>query len=126
MPDEEIAVLEAALREAQLSADIEALDRLISDDLLFTGPDGTLATKADDLSSYRNGIVRFTTHDPDELRVRRVGANVAIAALRTRLEGTVAGTAFAGVFRYTRIWSREETGNWQIVAGHVSAVPAND
>ena len=38
--DPEIVALEAALRSAQLSADVEALARLISDDLLFTGPDG--------------------------------------------------------------------------------------
>ena len=42
-PDAELAAMEAELRAAQLSADVAALDRLIADDLLFTGPDGASA-----------------------------------------------------------------------------------
>ncbi len=42
-PDPEIIALEEALRSAQLAADMPLLDRLIADQLLFTGPDGQLA-----------------------------------------------------------------------------------
>ena len=38
--DAHIAALEAELRAAQLTADVAALDRLISDDLLFTAAVG--------------------------------------------------------------------------------------
>src|SRR3982750_4193895 len=51
-PDDEIVALEARLRDAQLSADVEVLDKLIHEDLLFTGPDGQLATKAQDLEAH--------------------------------------------------------------------------
>src|SRR4029450_1916813 len=90
--DPEIVALEAALRAAQLQADVQALTRLISDDLLFTGPDGQLGTKAQDLEPHGSGVVRFRSHVPEELRVRRVGAEVAVTALRARLEVEVAGT----------------------------------
>lgn len=80
--DPEIAALEAELRAAQLGADVTALNRLIADKLLFTGPDGRLGTKAQDLEAHSSGVVRFRSHEPEELRVRRVGKNVAIAALR--------------------------------------------
>jgi hypothetical protein len=33
------------------------------------------------------------------------------------------GVAFAGPFRYTRVWRAQGNG-WRIVAGHVSAVLA--
>ena len=124
-PDAEIAALEAELRAAQLGADVAALDRLIADDLLFTGPDGALATKADDLAAYRDGVMRVASHEPEALRVRRVGADVAVAALRARMTGSYAGTPFAGVARYTRVWARED-GRWRIVAGHVSVTPLDD
>ena len=91
MIDTEIAALEAELRAAQLASDVDALDRLISEHLLFTGPDGGLATKADDLTAYRDGIMRVTSHEPQDLRVRRVGADVAVVALRTRLAGATPG-----------------------------------
>src|SRR5688500_2216494 len=122
MADAEIAALEAELRAAQLAADVAALDRLISDDLLFTGPDGALATKAEDLTAYREGVMRVTAHEPRDLRVRRVGADVAIVALRTRMAGSYAGTPFDAIARYTRVWAREG-GRWRIVAGQVSVVP---
>jgi ketosteroid isomerase-like protein len=122
-PDPEIVTLEARLRDAQLAADMDALDALISDALLFTGPDGRLATKADDLAAYRSGAVRFHAHEPEELRVRRVGADVAVSALRARLTVQAGGTRFQGTCRYTRVWAREAGGPWRVVGGHVSEVP---
>lgn len=121
-PDPEIVALEADLRAAQLAADVAALDRLISDDLLFTGPDGQLATKAQDLESHASGAVRFREHEPEELRIRRVGASVAVTSLRTRLTVEVSGTVHQGTFRYTRVWARDHDRKWRVVAGHVSQV----
>jgi glutamate transport system ATP-binding protein len=37
---------------AQLRADVETLDALIADTILFTGPDGQLGTKAQDLAAH--------------------------------------------------------------------------
>jgi ketosteroid isomerase-like protein len=123
-PDAEIVALEAEIRAAQLSADVAALDRLISEQLLFTGPDGQLGTKTQDLEAYGSGIVRFHSHEPEELCVRRVGADVAVVALRARLAVEVAGTLMGGTYRYTRIWARERGAAWRVVGGHVSEVPA--
>jgi ketosteroid isomerase-like protein len=120
--DPEIVALEAQIRGAQLGADVAALETLLSDDLLFTGPDGQLGTKAQDLEAHRSGVVRFREHEPEELRVRRVGTDVAIAALRTRLAVDVAGKLSRGTYRYTRVWAREDGGRWRVVGGHVSLV----
>jgi ketosteroid isomerase-like protein len=122
-PDPEIVALEARLRAAQLAADVGALDALIADALLFTGPDGRLGTKAQDLAAHGSGTVRFRAHEPEELRVRRVGADVAVTALRARLAVEVSGTPFRGTYRYTRVWAREAGGPWRVVGGHVSEVP---
>ena len=124
--DPEIAALEAELRAAQLGSDVAALDRLIADDLLFAGPDGQLATKAQDLAAHRDGVVRFRAHEPEELRVRRVGADVAVVSLLTWLDVEVGGASFRGSCRYTRVWAREGGGPWRIVAGQVSPVPDNN
>jgi len=121
--DPEIVELEARLRAAQLAADVAALDRLIAEDLLFTGPDGSLGTKEQDLAAHASGAVRFREHEPEELRVRRVGANVALTALRARLMVEVGGVEVRGTYRYTRVWTRDGGGSWRVVGGHVSAVP---
>ena len=120
--DPEIVVLEARLRMAQLGADLTALDDLISDDLLFTGPDGQLGSKVQDLEAYRSGTVKFIEHVPEELRIRRVSADVSISALRAQLTVDVAGSLSRGTYRYTRIWAREDDQAWRVVGGHVSLV----
>lgn len=109
-------------RQAQLDADVAALDRLISAELLFTGPDGQLGTKAQDLEAHGSGVVRFLSHEPEELRVLRVRDDVAVSALRARLRVRVAGETAEGVYRYTRVWARED-GAWRVVGGHVAPVP---
>lgn len=119
----EIIAAEAQLRDAQLAADVEALDALISDNLLFTGPDGQLASKADDLSAHRSGAVKFVEHEPESLDVRPVTATVVMTALRARLTVDVGGNRVEGVYRYTRVWARDDVGAWRVVGGHVSAVP---
>jgi ketosteroid isomerase-like protein len=120
--DPEIVALETRIRAAQLDADVEALDALLSDKLLFTGPDGRLGTKAQDLDAHRSGVVRFRAHEPKELRIRRVGTNVAICALLAELVVEVNGAMTRGTYRYTRVWAQESTGPWRVVGGHVSQV----
>src|SRR4051812_3204396 len=114
--DAEIVTLEAALRTAQLAADVDALDRLIADELLFTGPDGQLATKAQDLAAHRSGTLRIREHVPTELRIRRLGPDAAIVALRTRLTVDLQGSTITGTYRYTRIWAREQA-QWRVAGG---------
>lgn len=120
--DDVIVALEEELRAAQLSADADALDRLIDQSLLFTGPDGALATKEQDLEAHRSGLVRFVAHEPEDLRIMRIGDTVAIAALRARLAVEVNGTVVRGTYRYTRVWARDDAGAWRVVGGHVSQV----
>jgi ketosteroid isomerase-like protein len=122
-PDPEVVALETRLRAAQLQVDGDALAALLSEDLLFTGPDGQLAGKADDLAAHRSGAVRFRVHEPQELRVRRQGGGVALTALRARLVVEVGGTRVAGIYRYPRVWAREADGAWRVIGGHLSALP---
>lgn len=39
----------------------------LAEDLLFTGPDGNLGTKAQNLAAHGSGTVRFRGHEPEEL-----------------------------------------------------------
>ena len=119
--DAPLLAAEWALRRAQLEGDVAALDRLIDDELVFTGPDGAIHGKQDDLAVHRTGIVRITRLAPSEERVQRFG-EVAVVSVRMDMAGTFHGAAFEGPYRYTRVWCLRSDG-WRIVAGHVSAVP---
>jgi ketosteroid isomerase-like protein len=122
LPVDSLRACEAALRQAQLTSDVAALERLVDDALVFTGPDGATYGKQDDLDAHRTGMVHITRLEPSEEHIQRFG-RIAVVSVRMEMAGTFRGTPFAGPFRYTRVWC-ERTDGWRIVAGHVSAVVA--
>lgn len=65
-------------------------------------------------------MVRITRLEPSEERIQRFGP-IAVVSVRMEMSGTFEGAAFAGPFRYTRVWCARREG-WRIVAGRVSAV----
>ena len=111
---------EEALRQAQLASDVQELDRLVDDELVFIGPNGAVYGKQDDLDAHRRGLIRITRLEPSEESIKRFGS-IAVVSVRMEMTGTFEGAAFAGPFRYTRVWRAGPTG-WRIVAGHVSAI----
>jgi ketosteroid isomerase-like protein len=121
VPSEDgLQVAESELRRAQFTNDVEALDRLLDDALVFTGPDGALYGKADDLHAHRHRWLRLTRLEPGEEHVQRFG-DIAVVSVCMRMAGSFKDTPIDGSYRYTRVWSKRPDG-WRIVAGHVSAV----
>ena len=59
----EIEIADQKLRSAMLASDVQTLDQLIDDDLLFIGLDGSVLTKEDDLGFHRSGEQRITALD---------------------------------------------------------------
>ncbi len=119
--DDEILACEAELRRAQLAADVAALDRLLDDVLVFTNIDGTLASKADDLSAHRSGRLRITRMDPSDRRMLHLGTT-SVVSVRMNAEAIMNGVPVTATLRYTRIWHKRTEG-WRLVAGHMSTVP---
>lgn len=116
---EQIQQVEQRLLTAMLNSDVDELDVLLSDELLVTGPDGRLVGKADDLAAHRSGLLRIKTMVPQEVTLKRLSDAVAVVFALIALEGTFQEQPFAGHYRYTRVWSKQN-GHWQIVAAHIS------
>ncbi len=116
-----IRAMEERLWRAQISADVEAFDELIADDLLVTGLSGSLETKAGDLHQHRSGALKITKLEPLDLRVRVVPGG-AITSVKMDAAALVAGKLTAATLRYTRVWI-SEGDRWQIAGGHMSVVP---
>jgi ketosteroid isomerase-like protein len=117
----QIRACEARLSAAMLASDVTELDALIADDLLFAGPRGELATKAMDVELHRTGATQFHEVVPKTLDIRVWSEQFVLASAKTFVRGTYLGSAFAGEYRYTRIWRNSDTG-WQIAGGSVSAM----
>jgi ketosteroid isomerase-like protein len=115
-----IRAVEERLWKAQLSADADALDELIADDLLFTGLTGSLETKAADLQQHRSGALKITKLEPLDFRVRAIPGG-AITSVKMDAAALIGGKPTSAILRYTRVWIVED-GNWRIAGGHMSAV----
>lgn len=122
MTDDPILAREAELREAMLTNDVAALDRLIDDALMFVALDGSVVGKEEDLAAHRARRLRLVSLEPSDRHVQRHGP-VAVVTVRMALAGTWDGAPASGVYRYTRVW-RERPDGWRIVAGHLSVVPS--
>lgn len=125
MTDATAGLLEAEgrLQAAQLAADADALDRLLDDRLVFTGPDGRLYTKRDDLEIQRSGRQRLTRVDAEEVTALVDGTTGVTWFLGT-VAGVFLGDEFSQRVRYTRTWVRSDEHGWRVLAAHVS--PAAD
>jgi ketosteroid isomerase-like protein len=121
--EHQITVAEERLRLAMLASDSEALDELISPDLIFTNHLGQVLGKQADLELHRSGVLKFYTLEPSETQVKASGQH-AIVSVRMKLTGDYGDTQFSADLRFTRVWCRSAGDTWQIVAGHSSAVQA--
>ncbi|MGC5011190.1 nuclear transport factor 2 family protein [Streptosporangium sp. DT93] len=117
---EELREAERRLQAAQLAGDVEALDGLLHERLVFTGPpDGRCrpGAKELDLENHRSRAQVLTKVAQEDLTVLVEGRTGVTCFLGT-LEGTFAGRPFAGRLSYTRTWVHEDGTGWRILAAH--------
>ncbi len=116
---DELREVERRLQAAQLAGDVVALDRLLDDRLVFTGPDGELFSKQDDLQAQGTRQV-ITKVSEEELNLL-VDGRTGITWFLGTLEGVFDGTPFSARLRYTRTWIHDDNYGWRIVAAHTSS-----
>ncbi|MGW5355707.1 nuclear transport factor 2 family protein [Streptomyces sp. NPDC004031] len=121
-PETELREAERRLRTAVLAGDADALDALLDDRARYTGPDGGVLTKADDLAAHRSRTLVVEAFDQEELTVT-VAGTTGVTYVLAALRGTAAGEPFAARLRYTRTWVRGSDG-WRVLAAHAGAVAA--
>ena len=119
--DDEILAREEELRRAQLASDVEALERLLDDRLMFVSLNGAVVTKNDDLSLHRSGRFRITRMEPMERCILHLG-ETCIVSTKMDSAAILDESPIEAILRYTRVWHRK-SGEWRVVAGHMSTVP---
>lgn len=115
-----IIELEERLRLAMLNSDVAELDELISPDLLFTNHVGVLISKEDDLSAHASKLLVFESLDLSQSKIL-IHRDSAVVSVKADIQGYYNGQPANGLFRFTRFWSNT-SGEWQVIAGHSSAI----
>lgn len=112
-----IVDLEEKLRLAMLSSDVEMLDQLISDELVFIAPNGSIASKKMDLAAHESGFQKITKLAPSEQKIH-ISDNFAVVTVKMQIEGTYADSNISGCYQYLRTWVKHND-SWQIISGAV-------
>ena len=105
--------LEEVWRTAQLSADVDAMDKLLSDDYVGITMAGQIVTKVQQLDRMRNRNLVLSKIELDDVKVKLIGSTAIVTSL-AEVDGTNDGTPMHGTYRYTRVYSRLPSGNWKI------------
>ena len=118
--EKQIIEVEEKLRKAMLSSNIDALDKLLSPNLIFTNHFGLVISKSDDLEAHKKGDFKINSLTISE-QIIRLSGPVAIVSTHAHISGIYKGTPTSGNFRFTRVWQKE-TAVWQVTAGHSNMI----
>lgn len=119
-PRQQIIEMENRLIQAMKTSNVQELDALIADDLIFTGHDGKMYTKEMDLKAHREkGIEIFSLETSEQ--IIHIEDGVAIVSVRKDISGSYFGDIEVGIYRFTRVW-KLRNGDWKIIAGHSTQV----
>ena len=105
--------------QAQIGADVVALDRIYADDFVGVGPSGTVRTKTQVISDFTSGALKFQSITTDEVQIR-VYENAAVETGLSTMVGQDKGKAVPRDTRFTRVWVKQQ-GRWRLVANHYSS-----
>jgi ketosteroid isomerase-like protein len=118
----EIDRLEDVWRDAILKQNVAAMDALLADDYMGITASGTLQTKDQTLANLRAGKLHLTALDISDRKVRFYGTTALVTSL-AEVQGANADGDITGSFRYTRVYARDERGEWKIVSFEASRIP---
>jgi len=106
--------------QAQINADVSALDRLYADDFIGVGPSGAVRTKPQVLSDFKSRELKFQSITTDDIQVR-IYDNTAVETGRSTMIGQDKGKALPRDNRFSRVWIKRQ-GHWQLVLNHYSTL----
>lgn len=101
--EEQILQAEEKLLRSIKESDVQQLDKLLHNDLLFILPTGEIITKDLDLQAYGSGKMKIREINCRDQTINIIGDS-AVVSVMIRLKGEAFGQPIEGEFRYLRIW----------------------
>lgn len=130
--EQEILAQEEHLTLATRQLDLDALDRIYADDILFTGVTGATCNKASLMDEARRGHLErqaaadtrhfVGSYDKSDLKVVAHG-DTAVTSWRFVITIHNNGQDIRRAYRTTNVWMRRQPG-WQVIAGHTASLDA--
>ncbi|MEB4887442.1 MULTISPECIES: nuclear transport factor 2 family protein [Priestia] len=111
---------EEMLRSAMLSNNVELLEELLSDELIFVNHFGQWLSKEQDINAHRSKSLDIAGIEVLEQEIK-LFQELAVTVTKVALNGSlVTGEAVGGEYSYTRIW-KDVGGKLKVVSCHCSS-----
>jgi len=130
--EQEILAQEERLTRATRELDLDALDGIYADDILFTGVTGATCGKSNLMDEARRGVAErqaaaqarpfVASYAKDDVRVVAHG-DTAVTSYRFVVTIKGPGQEIQHRCRTTNVWMKREPG-WQVIAGHTASLDA--
>jgi ketosteroid isomerase-like protein len=113
--EQDIIDCENRLLDAIRNGDINTLDELLHESLIFNIPTGQTITKEMDIENYRSGIMSVYDISTTDQTIKTVD-NISTIVVTIHLKAKYADQIIDGKFRYLRVW-KLFNNSWKIIAG---------
>ena len=124
----EILKLEREWADANKSHNAEAVKRLVADDAVIVYPDGSTASKADEVRTIESGAITADAFEMIDPKVTVINADSAFVTGRSVIKNgkykdanTKKTIDISGEYRFLDVYSRRD-GKWQAVASQATAI----
>jgi ketosteroid isomerase-like protein len=108
---------------AMAAADLDTLDELLSDDVIYTHSDASVDSKASYLNLLRTGTLRYdSVEHTTEAVVTRPGVAIVLGTMSGSIH--MHGAAKTLNSRVAAVWVAED-GRWRLVAFQPTVIPAS-
>ena len=118
--EREVLAENEAFDRAIVTRDVQEYTRILADDFIFTGADGTVSDKKGEIDRVRSGSLTFESGTSDDVRIKIYG-KTAVVTGRFTAKGTNNGRDFTFVERYTAVFLKR-SGRWQMVAEQATEI----
>lgn len=119
---QELMQLQRAEDEAENKKDVAALDRLLSDDFIFTAPTGAITDKKQLIEEIKaDAADAAQTISYDEVKAHDYGKSAVVNYLLIVRGAGKDGKEYVNRYRNTVVWIKQG-GRWRMAAIHVSRI----
>lgn len=110
---EMIIELDRKRMQAMAAKDVDTLQKLLSDDLIYCHSSARLDTKQSLIGAMQSGATVYTGVDPSEVKAQDCGDAVVLTGI-ARIQVMSNGKPNAFSVRFTDVYAKKG-GNWQMV-----------
>jgi ketosteroid isomerase-like protein len=107
---------------AMVAKDVETLEMLLADDLIYTHSSARLDTKRSLIQAMVSGTTVYTSVEPSDVKAQDLGNTVVLTGI-AQIKVVSNGRPNAFGVRFTDVYTRRD-GRWQMVTWQSTRLPA--